>query len=178
MFPLRKYVNKTRNYLFWTVSRGGGWGVCELQSRTTLRKKQPCSQGNAPPPPTPAPRPPRALFPTVWFDWCRGCATSGSMRKGSSIQSQFIPFKRTSEPRCRLGSANAPGGADKAPVRLQASDTWIPALVVGSADGNLTITAINRFSVDGSDEFTSSGSPNRGLRSHPGSLKGTQEVPR
>lgn len=59
--------------------------VCEIRGffGTTLTRKAAKVKG---PPPSPTP----SL--TVCFDWCRGCATSGSMRKGSSIQSQFIPF--------------------------------------------------------------------------------------
>lgn len=84
-----------RFFIFFSTGRrgggGGGGGGLGIWSRSTLRKKQPCSQGKDTP--RPLLPPPPSLFLTVWFDWCRGCATSGSMRKGSSIQSQFILFK-------------------------------------------------------------------------------------
>lgn len=63
-------------------------GVGDLVPDHLKKKSSPAAFTPATPPP-----PPSSLFLTVWFDWCRGCATSGSMRKGSSIQSQFIPFK-------------------------------------------------------------------------------------
>lgn len=106
MFPLRIYAchQRTSNVSRWacrTLWYGrfpiiwslivDFWTRGEIECRTTLRKKQPCSQGKDSPPSLLPP--PSSLFLTVWFDWCRGCATSGSMRKGSSIQSQFILFK-------------------------------------------------------------------------------------
>lgn len=123
MFPLRihachqrkwnvsRWACSLHNSLIWTFShhfkchgsifrmRGGGevelvvvWGLVQDH----LKKKAALQPGERrPPPPSllPPPSSSSSLFLTVWFDWCRGCATSGSMRKGSSIQSQFIPFK-------------------------------------------------------------------------------------